>query len=158
MLPDAGREPSSINLVGPCVESAVSGAPAVGFEFPADAIPTSKTDVVVRRRGPDENDKSVDTTFFNRVLDQASLSCPASSVEGGDRPAISQIPWHGINLVDVRSCTPDTSSSAIRASGYVHNYYMPDGRVVATYDAMTGETTYSMSPLAVLMRAMGKCR
>jgi hypothetical protein len=35
---------------------------------------------------------------------------------------------------------------------------MPDGTAVATYDDGTLKTDYDLTPMAVLMKALGKCR
>jgi hypothetical protein len=61
--------------------------------------------------------------------------------------------WHTLQLVDFRGCAPAKSGWS-----QTHSYFMTDGTPVATFNEGSRKTDYTMTPLAVLMKVMGKCR
>jgi hypothetical protein len=101
---------------------------------------------------PSAEDTFLLSDFWQDQRRTAASSCNSYHlVEGGDRPTLKMMDWHGIKVVDLTSCGDQSGQ-------FVHDLYTQDGTPIAGYDTASGKTTYQTPPLAVLMRAMGLCQ
>jgi hypothetical protein len=134
---------------------------AVADSFTADGVTYSQASTtsdfeksVIGKPGGAVNpaaDSFANNQWFQIEDKGAAWSC--AGAPDGLSPRSNVVMWHTVQLVDVVGCNPANSGWS-----QSHSYYMTDGTPIASYDDGTKKTNYEMTPLAVLMKVMGKCR
>jgi hypothetical protein len=120
----------------------------------ASAETDFQKNVIGKSGGPiDPSDAFTSQDWFHNETRGASWSCRGTD----GSPDAREVMWHTVKLIDVVGChSPDVEVGVLGSN--VHSYFMPDGTAVATYDDGTLKTDYDLTPMAVLMKSLGKCR